>query len=451
MYKVLVTDDEPDLSKLISQSFRAQIKSGELSFEFAENGLVALDKLLADTSINIVFTDINMPVMDGLTLLTKINEQNIFVKAVVISAYGDMVNVRSAMNKGAFDFITKPIEFTDLTTTLYKAINEINVLKQGLEAKKNLEGALIEKAEAQQQALINLKEKEKLILQQNEMLEKQVAERTVEVINQKELIEVKNKEIIDSIIYAKHIQEAMLPSPKLISEHLTDCFILYLPKDIVAGDFYWFEQIITDKTKENAADQILIAAADCTGHGVSGALMSMLGVSLLNQIVNEKGIISPSLILDNLHAAVISALKQQETNSNDGMDIALCNIDLKNKQLHFAGANRPLWIIRNNELISIAPDKIPIGGTQIEKINLYTNHAIPLEKDDSIYMSTDGYADQFGGEMGKKIMTKNFKTFLLSINKEKMENQKTLLRNYFEKWKAVNEQVDDVLVIGIKI
>src|ERR1041384_398769 len=211
MTKILVVDDEADLERLITQIFRKPIKNGELSFVFAENGAVALEKLIADPLIDILFTDINMPVMDGLMLLTKIKEHNLLQKAVVISAYGDMSNIRTAMNRGAFDFVTKPIDFEDITTTLTKAIHETEIFKEGLTAKSNLEKALSEKAEAQQQALHNLQEKEKLILNQNEMLEKQVAERTVEVIHQKELIEIKNKEILDSIRYAKHLQEAILP------------------------------------------------------------------------------------------------------------------------------------------------------------------------------------------------------------------------------------------------
>lgn len=440
--KILVVDDEPDLNRLISQVFRPQIKAEELSFEFAENGAVALEKLLADPSINVLLTDINMPVMDGLTLLAKIKEHNIFLKAVVISAYGDMQNVRTAMNRGAFDFIIKPFDFADLKTTLIKAVTEVEMIVQGMEAKTHLEKALLEKAEAQQQALINLQEKEKLILNQNEMLEQQVAQRTVEVLSQKEVIEIKNKEILDSITYAKRIQEAILPPEKLVKALLPQSFILYLPKDIVAGDFYWIE---------TAGDRVLIAAADCTGHGVSGALMSMLGVSLLNQIVNEKGITQPAQILNQLHASVIAALKQSQNDTHDGMDIVLCSFDLKKNEVEFAGANRPLWILRNNERIVIAPDKVPIGGLQIERKESYNSHTVSLQKGDSVYLFTDGYADQFGGEHNKKLMSKNFNEMLLSMNGKTMNEQQNFLKNYFDKWKGNSEQVDDVLVIGVEV
>ncbi len=442
MHKILVVDDEPDLEKLITQVFRPNIREGSMAFDFAENGAVALEKLLADSEINIMLTDINMPVMDGLTLLTKTKEHNIFLKTLVISAYGDMQNVRKAMNSGAFDFIVKPFDFTDLKATVLKAVNEIEILKQGIEAKTNLDKALIEKAEAQQQALVALQEKEKLILNQNEMLELQVAQRTAEVISQKEVIEIKNKEILDSITYAKRIQEAILPPEKFVKSLLAESFVLYIPKDIVAGDFYWIETV---------HDKILVAAADCTGHGVSGALMSMLGVSLLNQIVNEKGTTQPAEILNKLHTAVITALKQSQNDTHDGMDIALCSFDFKNKEVTFAGANRPLWILRNNERIVIAPDKMPIGGLQIENRQPYASNTIAVQKNDFVYLFTDGYADQFGGEHNKKLMTKNFNEMLISIEDKTMDEQKSFLKSYFDTWKGSNEQVDDVLVLGIKV
>jgi sigma-B regulation protein RsbU (phosphoserine phosphatase) len=412
MNKILVVDDEADVERLISQIFRSRIKKGELNFVFAENGAVALEKLRSDPFIDLIFTDINMPVMDGLELLTKIKENNFIQKAVVISAYGDLKNIRTAMNRGAFDFVTKPIDFDDLTTTLLKAVNEMEILKQGMEAQDKLQTALIEKAEAQQQALTNLQEKEKLILLQNEMLEEQVKERTTEIIKQKELIELKNRDILDSIHYAKRLQQAILPPPGKLKNYLPESFILYGPKDIVSGDFYWI----------GSCDHLLIiAAADCTGHGVAGALMSMIGISLLNQIVNEKGITTPSLILDQLHSSVIAALKQTDHDSHHAMDIGICCIDLTNRleagqkcTIQFAGANRPLWIIRNNELESIKPDKISIGGiyTERNKSQLYT---IEINAKDSLYLCTDGYADQFGGANGKKLMSKLFKEQLLSV------------------------------------
>ncbi len=446
--KILVVDDEPDVEHLFTQFFRSRIKKGELVFVFAENGLVALEKLKADYEIEVVFTDINMPVMDGLTFLGKIKEHELLQKAIVISAYGDMENIRTAMNHGAFDFITKPITIDDLNVTLEKAIREMEILKRGIAAQNNIESmqhekeiALLEKAEAQEEALKNLKEKEKLILYQNELLEAQVNERTHEVIYQKELLERKNKEILDSIHYAKGLQDAILPPENQFRSLFPESFIFYLPKDIVSGDFYWIDS--TD-------DKILIVGADCTGHGVAGALMSVLGTSLLNQIVNEKGVTVPSDILNHLQNSVINSLKKSEADTHAGMDIAICCFDLKKNELQFAGAKRPLWLIRNGELIIYSADKFSIGSQYYENES-FTNQNIAIQKDDSIFIFSDGYPDQFGGEKGKKLMTNNFKELLLSIQSKSMNEQWILLNQYFQNWKGNNEQVDDVMVIGIRI
>jgi serine phosphatase RsbU (regulator of sigma subunit) len=286
------------------------------------------------------------------------------------------------------------------------------------------------------------KEKKHILENQKSELEIKVVERTQEVWQQKEVIETKNKEITDSLIYAKRIQSAILPDIKLIYEALKQSFIFYLPKDIVSGDFYGFAQ---------KNEKVLIAAADCTGHGVAGAFMSMIGSSLLNQIINEKKITDPALILDKLNEGIIQSLKQKDSESNDGMDISICTFDFKNYSLQFAGANRPLWLIRNNELLAYKPNKFPIGGLQILHDEKFKQHEIKLQQNDSIYIFSDGFADQFGGEKGKKMMSKNFRELLLSIQSFSMREQENHLKDHFEKWKRNYEQVDDVLVIGIRV
>ncbi|MEP7264823.1 MAG: response regulator [Bacteroidota bacterium] len=418
--KILVADDEPDLKDLIRQIFRSRIKSGEFTFDFAENGAIALEKLKADPEIEVLFTDINMPVMDGLTLLNNIKEDGLVQKAVVISAYGDLKNIRTAMNRGAFDFVTKPIDISDLEATLTKAISEMEVFRKGLDA---------------------IKENERLILEQNEILEQQVKERTAEIVQQKEIIVEKNKEILDSIHYAKRLQAAILPPNRQMNELFSQHFTLYMPKDIVAGDFYWMESL---------GDYIYLVAADCTGHGVSGALMSMLGVSLLSRVVNEKQITEPGEILNALHLSVIAALKQQENETHDGMDILLCRFNKDFSEIHFAGANRPLWLVRNNILEEFKTDKMPVGGLQVEH-NSFTTQTLTLIKGDMLYLSTDGYADQFGGEAGKKLMTKKFKEVLAEISGMNMTEQKDHLYKVHEDWRGNNEQVDDILVIGLRL
>ena len=287
-------------------------------------------------------------------------------------------------------------------------------------------------------------EQEKKLLLENQKaeLEEKVLQRTQEVWEQKEVIELKNREITASLVYAKRIQSAILPDIRLIYKTLEQSFILYIPKDIVSGDFYGFAQ------KDG---KVIIAAADCTGHGVSGAFMSMIGSSLLNHVINEKNITQPSRILDELNEDVITTLKQKESESNDGMDISICSFDLQQNLVEYAGANRPLWIIRNNELVVYRPDKFPIGGLQIEHQEKFNNHEIPLQKNDTIYLFSDGFADQFGGDRGKKMMVKRFKNMVLSIQDKSMQEQGQYLNQFFEQWKRENEQVDDVLVIGIRV
>ncbi|MEO6882763.1 MAG: two-component regulator propeller domain-containing protein [Bacteroidia bacterium] len=274
------------------------------------------------------------------------------------------------------------------------------------------------------------------IQKEKKILENKVNERTKELAQ-------KNKDITSSIRYAKRIQEAILPPQKQIFSHFKNAFIVYKPKDIVSGDFYWFAE---------KGEKTIIATVDCTGHGVPGAFMSMIGHNLLNQIVIEKGIISPSEILNELHHGVQSALKQGEHNidTNDGMDIALCAIDVDKREVQFAGAYRPLFIINNTNFEKIEPDKFPIGGTQME-FKPFTNHTKKLKEGDAIYIFSDGYADQFGGKDGKKFMVKRFQELLISSQTLSMQEQGKLLDTTIENWKGDFQQVDDILVIGIRL
>ena len=260
-------------------------------------------------------------------------------------------------------------------------------------------------------------------------------------------IEVKNKDITDSINYARRIQTAILPSIENLQKQLSDSFIIYQPKDIVSGDFYWFAE---------KGNQLIVAIADCTGHGVPGAFMSMVGNDILTQIVIEKGITKPNMILTNLHDGVKKSLKQDSTTSDtkDGMDIAIVSFDKTNySNIEYAGALRPLWLIKNNskEITEYKADKHSIGGAYSNDVREFTNHEIKLSKGDSFYLSTDGYADQFGGDQGKKMMTKNMKELLISIQGKTMNEQQSVLENNFKSWKASREQVDDVLVFGVRL
>lgn len=262
------------------------------------------------------------------------------------------------------------------------------------------------------------------------------------------LIEEKNKDITDSINYAKRIQTAMLPSLETIQSSLPETFILYKPKDIVSGDFYWFNEKNGD---------LFLAAGDCTGHGVPGAFMSMIGNDLLTHIIIEKGIVRPDQILAQLHDGVQNALKQnlEQNVSKDGMDISIIRLRSNgtSKELEYAGALRPLWLIRKNAeaLEEYKPDKFSIGGAASETKREFSLHTINLEKGDTFFLSTDGYADQFGGPDGKKFMTRNMKELLFANRNESTNELKTQLQNNFSQWKSDREQVDDILVIGVRI
>jgi len=253
-----------------------------------------------------------------------------------------------------------------------------------------------------------------------------------------ELVNQKNKDITDSINYAKRIQSAILPPAKVVKEYLNDSFILYKPKDIVAGDFYWMEQ------KDG---KVLFAAADCTGHGVPGAMVSVVCNNGLNRSVREHGLTIPGEILDKTREIVVKEFKKSEEEVKDGMDIALCSIE--GMKLQYAGAYNPLWIIRNSEVIETKANKQPIG--QFENSEPYTTHSFDLEKGDTIYIFSDGYVDQFGGERGKKFKAKAFRELLLSIQDKAMEEQKITINETFETWKGDLEQIDDVCVIGVRL
>lgn len=255
---------------------------------------------------------------------------------------------------------------------------------------------------------------------------------------QKQLVEEKNKEILDSINYAKRIQAAILPPLDDFVETLPDSFIFYRPKDVVAGDFYWLEK---------KGETTLFAVADCTGHGVPGALVSVFCNNGLNRSVREKDLVLPGEILDNTRNIVVEEFNKSGQEVNDGMDIALCS--LKGNTLKYAGAHNPLWIIRNGGIIEYRANKQPIG--KYEDPEPYTTHEIQLEKGDTIYLFTDGIVDQFGGDKGKKLKSVNFKRFLQSIADKPIKDQEKELTGFFDEWIGDHEQIDDICVMGIKI
>ena len=288
-------------------------------------------------------------------------------------------------------------------------------------------------------------------LAENErMLEQKVKERTAEVVEKQKEVELQNEkiselyeEVTDSIKYAKGLQEAILPPDNFVKEVMPDSFILYKPKDIVSGDFYWIEK---------KKDKVYFAAVDCTGHGVPGAFMSIVGYNALNEALRTND--NPGSILDALNKGISKTLHNNAmggSTTKDGMDLALCCYNAKTKTLEYAGAYNPLYLIRDGEVNQIKADKFAIGGYYEDASKKYTNHVIQLQEKDYIYVFSDGYADQFGGPKGKKFMYKRFRDYLLTLNGKSMPAQKDFLNNTLEHWKGPLEQIDDILVIGMHV
>lgn len=263
-----------------------------------------------------------------------------------------------------------------------------------------------------------------------------------QVALQKEELELREKNVTDSLIYAQRIQEALLPSEAYFRTHFEDSFILFKPKDIVSGDFYW----IGEKN-----EKIFVVAADCTGHGVPGALMSMIGLDLIEKTINEDNIDLPSRILGVLNKGLEKTFSREKnigTIIRDGMDIGLCVIDKRSRKMLYTGAFFPLYLIRNNSLIEIKGDKIIIG---MNPDGLpYTDHEMDLNEDDIIYLFSDGYVDQFGGLENKKFMYRRFRYLLLNIHNYPMNDQKAILDENIRNWMGKNGQVDDITVIGFR-
>ena len=255
---------------------------------------------------------------------------------------------------------------------------------------------------------------------------KNVIEKNIEIEKQKHIVEEKNKEILDSIEYALRIQTAILPPQKIVKQYLVNSFILYKPKDIVAGDFYWMESV----------DDLVLFAACCN--------------NALNRVVREFKLTQPAAILDKTLELVIDHFSKSEEDIKDGMDISLCALNLKTKKLEWAGANNPLWLIQNGELIETKADKQPIGKN--DNVKLFTNHSYTLNNGDAMYIFSDGFADQFGGETGQKKLTrKRFKELILGIQEKSMEDQCNILDNFIVNYRNQIEQIDDILVMGVKI
>ncbi len=291
--------------------------------------------------------------------------------------------------------------------------------------------------------IIKVRERKQKQLQ--EYLERKLDERTREVVEQKEEIEIKNRDITDSINYAQRIQASILPSIKKLHKNFSGSFVFYQPRDIVSGDFYWFDNVSENK--------FVIVCADSTGHGVPGAFMSMIGTTLIKDIAIRGDVQSPSAILQRLDMELRTTLNQnvEEERSNDGMDIIVCEIDTRTNYMRFASAMRPMIVYRNGEQMYIKGSRSSVGGHYEKEDKDFKDAGLQLSKGDILYMFSDGYPDQFGGPMGKKFKMVRLKNLLADINQKPMEEQFSFVKSTFNLWKEDNEQVDDVLFMGIKL
>lgn len=289
-------------------------------------------------------------------------------------------------------------------------------------------------------------------------INQQLEIRNKEIEDQRDKIKKQNEDISKSINYAQGIQKALLPPQLELANYIPDSFVFFKPRDVVSGDYYWFNDIVPingeDFEKEDGiklvSNKFAVSAIDCTGHGVPGAFMSMIGYNLLDEIISS-GTIKANEILEKLHLGVRKALRQGETDNHDGMDMALCVIDRKEKLVEFSGAKNPMIYIQDGELVRVKGDKNPIGGMQTEPVRKFTSHTLKIDKPTWIYLFSDGFPDQFGGKDGRKFMSKRFYELLLEIHQDPMCDQRQLIKETLINWKGDYKQIDDVLVIGFKL
>jgi len=404
-HPILYIDDEKDNLTVFQSAFRRNFK-----VHLAASGTEGLG-IMKKEDIHLVITDQRMPEMTGVEFLEKIIPDHPDCIRMVLTGFSDVEAIIQAINKGrVYRYITKPWNKEELKITIDRALEAYNLKQQN----KDL--------------IVSLKEA-------NENLEQKVIERTKQ-------IELQKREITDSIHYASRIQNALLPLKEDLDSLLPSYFILNKPRDIVSGDYYWLAH------KDN---KVIVAVADCTGHGVPGAFMSILGIAFLNEIVNKTKTIVANEILNQLREQLIKSLRQtgKDDKTRDGIEMALCVIDFGRKKLQYAGAFRPLYLIRNYSLSEIKGDFMPIGMYEGER-NPFSNKEMQFEVNDIIYMFSDGYVDQIGGPVRKTFRSKKFKELLIDIHTKQLHEQKVVLEKKFTEWKHDVEQIDDILIMGIR-
>ena len=449
---VLIAEDSATQAaqiKFLLESYHYKVK-------VTQNGQLALD-WLSRHKPSLVISDIVMPVMTGYELCEKIksDERTEDIPVILLTSLSDADEVIEGLSCGADSFITKPFYNEYLISHIEKTLKkddtpesrrdtlgiEINydgkkrLIRIGLQKSIKLLLNIYQGAIFQNNELIKTRDE---LNQLNERLETMV----IDKMNDLKIIEFKTSLIKASIQYAHTIQAAVLKASENGSDFFTEQFCLTLPKDIVSGDFYWFQR------NDN---RLLVGVFDCTGHGIPGAFMSMLGVTLLNETVISERISEPNLILDRLRGKIIKSLGQKGEISevSDGMNGSIISYDPHSKNLICSGAYNLIYLLRNNEIIEFKGDKMPLSYHP--KMSGFTSHEIKTKPNDLLYLFTDGYMDQFGGQSDKKFRSAQFKEVLLKNHKNPLEVQKQLLMDAHLNWKGKEEQVDDITIVGLRL
>lgn len=398
--KILIVEDVPFDAELIERVLQ---KEGFLfvskRVDTREDFIQALDSFLPD----LILSDHSLPQFDSMSAFKIVKEKYPEIPFVLVTGSVSEEFAVECMKAGVDDYILKS-SLVRLPPSIKNILSKKKIIK------------------------------EKDIVESLNKRLKKVSE------NLKEM----NRDLVDSIVYAKQIQEAVLPDHSLIEKYFPNSFLIYEPKNIVSGDFFWIAE-------QN--NKIIVAVVDCTGHGVPGALMSMMGNDFLNEVVFIKNKTQPSQILKELNISLRKALRQDRegSSSRDGMDIAVCTIDYRKGILEFAGANRPFMYTKNQNIHVIKGDKKSIGGLQEDTKISFTDNRFILDEIDNFYLFTDGYTDQFGGKKEKKFLSKKFRETILMYNEESMPNQKKALLNELRHWQGNMEQTDDICVLGVRV
>lgn len=405
---ILYVDDEESNLRIFRMAFKRHY-----NVLTAVNGYEAIETLRAN-DIQLIITDQKMPEMTGTELLEKLLPEFPDVIRIILTGFADIEAIVKAVNRcGIYKYITKPWDKGEMKLTIDKALESYELKKE--------KTSLVTKLE-----------------EMNANLEDKVEERTRE-------LEEANRRMTDSIHYAHTIQNTLLPKIEVMKESFEDCFVLYRPLDIVSGDFYWYRRV-----QDGDNDLTFVASVDCTGHGVPGALMSMLGESMLKHIVLDKKMYDSAAIVNELNVEIEELLNQHDEENYHGMDISLVVVDHLNRKISFSGARQDLVIIKNGELETIKGERFSIGGFA-EETKEAQRHSINLDNQLTFYLFSDGFKDQFGGTDFKKFGPARLKNLLLEISSEPMKKQQEILERTLDEWVGDEVRIDDVLLMGFTI